>query len=147
MKQFKFPIALAVLALLTLAAVPRPRPVTEPKRWVALLTQSGTNVPTATVLENTLSGNVTFYRGGEGVYGIGLDGEFTATKTWVMVGQPLDSDVNNGTPDLIIRWRVLSPNDVTIFTSRQEDFDNPLSLYNGADGLLNNTPIEIRVYP
>jgi len=148
----KLIVVLLALCVVISAAYSRPapkpasRPITESKRWVALLTQSGTSVPTAVVLENTLSGNVVFYRGGAGVYGLDLDGEFTENKTWVMIGQPIDTDVNNGTPDLIVRWRVLSPNEVQVLTSRQEDFDNPLSLYNGRDGLLNNTPIEIRVF-
>lgn len=119
------------------------------KKLVALISQVGTAIPTMQILENTFLGNFTFHRGGEGVYGLESDNsyeEFTANKTWVIIGQLLDQDINNGTPDLIIRWRVLSPDTVQIFTSRQEDLDTPQVIYNGRDGLLNNTPIEIRVY-
>ena len=52
------------------------------KVYTALLTQTGTNAPTATVLENTLGGAVTWTRNSAGVfYGTLSAGLFTANKT------------------------------------------------------------------
>src|SRR5688572_16305439 len=51
------------------------------KVYVALLTQTGTSAPVATVLENTLGGTVVWARGGTGEYTGTLAGAFTADKT------------------------------------------------------------------
>jgi len=49
--------------------------------YVALLTQSGTSAPVATVLENTLGGTPVWSRFGVGAYYVTLVGSFTANKT------------------------------------------------------------------
>ena len=51
------------------------------KVYTALLTQTGTNAPTATVLENTLGGTVVWTRTGVGIYNATLSGAFTTSKT------------------------------------------------------------------
>ena len=51
------------------------------KVYTALLTQSGTNAPVATVLENTLGGTVVWSRLGEGEYFGTLIGAFNENKT------------------------------------------------------------------
>jgi len=51
------------------------------KRYKALLTQTGTNAPVATVLENTLGGTVVWTRTGAGVYVGTLASAFTVEKT------------------------------------------------------------------
>lgn len=51
-----------------------------PKKYVALLTQDGTDAPVATILENTLSGVPEWSRGSEGNYKLTLDGEFVDGK-------------------------------------------------------------------
>ena len=51
------------------------------KVYTALLTQSGTNAPTATVLENTLGGTVVWSRVDTGMYLATLTGAFTGNKT------------------------------------------------------------------
>lgn len=50
--------------------------------YVALLTQSGTDAPVATVLENTLGGTVVWTRNDVGDYTGTLAGVFTVNKTW-----------------------------------------------------------------
>ena len=50
--------------------------------YTALLTQSGTDAPVATVLENTLGGTVVWTRDGEGLYTATLSDAFTANKTF-----------------------------------------------------------------
>jgi hypothetical protein len=52
-----------------------------PKVYRALLTQTGTDAPTATVLENTLGGTVVWTRDNPGRYDATLAGAFTENKT------------------------------------------------------------------
>lgn len=59
--------------------------------YTALLSQSDTDAPTATVLENTLGGTVVWTRDEEGVYIGTLAGAFTAEKTWCSVTGDGDS--------------------------------------------------------
>ena len=50
--------------------------------YTALLSQSGTDAPVATVLQNTLGGTVVWVRTDVGRYSATLSGVFTANKTW-----------------------------------------------------------------
>jgi hypothetical protein len=76
---FQFPDQAGTLALTTDIPTPAYRVYT------AILTQSGTNAPVATVLENTLGGTVTFEYTGPGLYNAVLAGEFTINKTIAML--------------------------------------------------------------
>ncbi len=60
-------------------------PTVTPKIYEALLNQSGTDVPTATELYNTL-GDITFSRNQAGDYVIQSSALFTANKTHIIVG-------------------------------------------------------------
>lgn len=51
------------------------------KVYTALLTQTGTAAPVATVLENTLGGTPVWTRGGNGTFTITLSGAFPVDKT------------------------------------------------------------------
>ena len=51
------------------------------KVYTALVTQSGTNAPTATVLENTLGGTPTWAFSSAGTFTLTLTGAFTNNKT------------------------------------------------------------------
>jgi hypothetical protein len=53
------------------------------KVYTATLYQNGITAPVATVLQNTLGGNVTWQRDGAGNYGASSSGLFTAGKTTV----------------------------------------------------------------
>lgn len=53
------------------------------KVYTALLTQSGTDAPVATVLENTLGGTVVWTRQSAGIYNATLVGAFTENKTYI----------------------------------------------------------------
>ena len=55
------------------------------KVYTALLTQSGTDAPVATVLENTLGVTPTFIYDEVGNYKIALNGGFTEEKTWQVI--------------------------------------------------------------
>ncbi len=99
------------------------------KKYIALLNQTGTNDPTATVLENTLSSVITWTRSALGEYEGTLTAEFTDNKTFVLI-----TITQNG----------------QVLASRKTD--NIVQVYtftsNGTatDGYLTNASIEIRVY-
>ena len=96
------------------------------KEYVALLTQTGTNAPVATVLDNTLGGTVAWSRNTFGNYSGTLTGAFTVNKTVGYVqtntaSRPLSFNSN------------ASANTIEIST-------------NGPDDILNNATIVVRVY-
>lgn len=100
------------------------------KVYTALLTQTGTDAPVATVLENTI-GNIIWTRSNTGVYQATLLDAFTNNKTFLLMGTiPY---INN--PAYF--FSRTNSNICTIQTS----VNNIIS-----DGLLTNTSIEIRVY-
>ena len=105
------------------------------KVYTALLTQTSNNAPVATVLENTLGGTPTFTYIGIGGYEMTLNGSFNSSKTWVVGGS---ADVNAGGGDFAtLDIRRLNDNIISLRT--YDDFT-------GADNMLVNTSIEIRVY-
>lgn len=61
-------------------------------KYVALLSQSGTSAPTATVLENTLGGTVVWSRDEVGSYAATLSGAFTENKTWCTANAGWEQD-------------------------------------------------------
>lgn len=97
------------------------------KKYVALLTQSGTNAPVATVLENTLGGTVVWTRSTDGIYHGTLSGVFTASKTATLITNV--------------------PNVATIVTGGRSSSDVVVVNTDGVDGTLSSATIEIRVYP
>lgn len=107
------------------------------KVYTALLTQTTTDAPVATVLENTLSAAIVWTRASEGVYEGTLTGEFVDGKTVVIALTPHMLGLSPTGESLVFRSSV---NAVQI----QSYSDRFLTL---ADELLENFPIEIRVYP
>lgn len=105
------------------------------KVYTALLTQTGTDAPVATVLENTI-GDIWFTYNDVGVYNINSDGLFTDNKTFVNIS-PTVQDAGN------------SISQTVQFVGGSESTINTLVIQTvgaGQDGIPNNTPIEIRVY-
>lgn len=108
----------------------------EPKYKVysALLTQQGTNAPVATVLENTLGGEVVWSRVSVGSYVATLTGAFIENKTYINIGQNVTFGIGTG---------IINTTENTLNTIRV----NSSSDFSGySDDILTNTPIEIRVY-
>ena len=107
-----------------------PRPY---KVYTALLTQSGTNAPVATVLENTLGGDVVWSREEVGTYTGVLNGAFIQDKTF-----------------LYSKNKVYSSDDSTEYSLSDSDINKAYvtTTVAGAleDGVMLRTPIEIRVY-
>ena len=103
------------------------------KKYKALLSQSGTSAPTVHILENTLSGAPVWSYSSNGVYNATLSNEFTLNKTSVKLGQYHDSLISH----VIISTSVISVN------SQDLSGGTP----SASNGLLDNTVIEIEVYP
>jgi hypothetical protein len=103
------------------------------KKYIALLTQSSTNDPVATVLENSI-GDVVWTRDTAGTYLATLSGAFPLEKTalWVPCAANTFRELYNnedGTPSGML----------VLITS--PDNSGP------QDGQLYYTPVEIIVYP
>lgn len=103
------------------------------KKYVALISQTGTSNPTVTVLENTLSGAISWARTATGTYVGTLTGEFGVSQTWC------NSSVSDqsGTASVVTLSRT-NDNAVTLRT-----LDNTFAVQD----VFTNLSIEIRVYP
>lgn len=104
------------------------------KVYTALLSQSGTSAPTATVLENTLGGSIVWTRNNIGQYVGTLTGAFTDQKTIIFV--------NRSNPAATAFDTNMAANVININTVGYTTFSN--SAY--VDGQTNSASIEIRVY-
>ena len=104
--------------------------------YTALLTQSGTDAPVATVLENTLGGAVVWTRDTDGTYVGTATGLLTANKTAVLIsnGNSIDDVVSAG------EW---TAGDAIFITTAL--FLTPVFV--ATDSRLIKATIEIRVYP
>lgn len=103
-------------------------------KYVAMLTQTGTDAPTATVLENTLGGTVVWSYSDAGVYIATLSGVFTESKTYCIAG-------NNTSGFLIFGKSVELPGENSLLLQTNASDGTP------ANDSLYQTAIEIRVYP
>ena len=103
--------------------------------YTALLSQSGTSAPTATVLQNTLSGSITWTRSEAGFYVGALTSGFTLNKTWLSVTIDKQNQADSETY-AYLGW---SGSDEVIL--RIEDSSHTLV------DQFNRASIEIRVYP
>lgn len=102
------------------------------KKYVALLTQEGTDAPVSTVLENTI-GEVVFQRVNNGDYLISSD-EFVEGKTTISINNHFMGDNKSA--------QFLQTNDYQLYeliTFNSDDLTH-------VDGVLNDTLLEIRVY-
>jgi len=106
------------------------------KKYIALISQTGTADPTAIELENTL-GFITLSRTFPGIYTIdNVDNLFTIDKTWIVTGSACNGCGGSGTMALVnTRW--VSDTQINLYTS------DDLTL---ADDILDKMAIEIRVY-
>jgi hypothetical protein len=106
------------------------------KVYTALLTQTGTNAPVATVLENTLGTTITWTRQSPGNYNATLaEGVWNNTKTVTF-----STLGNNGGVGIIISLYVNNNNNNIKLYSFVPSSEQNL------DGVLSNNTIEIRVY-
>lgn len=105
------------------------------KTYAAFITQSGTNAPTATVLENTLGATPVWARTGVGVYTATTVGYFTVNKTVPNNNPELYVDSVTGNKITAVRT---SANVITVTTTNSSDV--------ATDGVLTNRYIQIVVY-
>ena len=119
------------------------------KVYSALLTQSGTNDPVATVLENTLGGTVVWTRESLGKYVGTLLNAFPTNKTTVN-----DSSGNSGGDYYSVSWYDYSGGITTGIHILDQDrievvnFNSPASDMDFTDGIIDNrVAINIKVYP
>lgn len=110
-----------------------PNPWLKYKVYTALISQSGTSDPTATILDNTI-GSIVWTRVSDGFYRGTLSGAFTTDKTWPMINTNIFAKTE-GQAKFVLAG---TQNYVEIYTS-----DTTGAL---ADDRLNGTSIEIRVY-
>lgn len=99
------------------------------KKYVALLTQSGTSAPTATVGENNI-GAIVWSRAGAGVYDATLAGAFPNNKCYGFATPTVETG--------FLRFERQNDNVMRFYV------DNSSAA--ATDDALANTPIEIRVY-
>lgn len=105
--------------------------------YVALLTQTGTNDPTATVLQNTTGQTLTWTRDGAGYYIITSETTlFTENKTTVEIGPSQIARVTFATV-------LTDTENIMIINYKQDDTTKMLTAID--DLLLNNT-ITIKTY-
>jgi hypothetical protein len=99
------------------------------KKYVALLNQTGTNDPTAYVLENTLSSGIVWTRDATGEYLGTVTGEFTENKTVAFLTITDNGEAMAGRKNI---------NTIAVYTYNSSGA--------ATDGKLTNSSIEIRVY-
>lgn len=107
------------------------------KSYIALLTQTSTNAPTAIVLQNTLGVTVTYGYTATGVYSIELGTAYASGKVGIFIS-PFGNS-NNYALSSTIGFQY---DGTTGYILRTFDSTGALS-----DKGLGNTMIEIRVYP
>jgi hypothetical protein len=100
--------------------------------YVALLNQTGTTAPVATVSHNTFSSSIVWTRTSSGKYRGTLTGAFPANKTIITLGS-----FNKSWGEDVIAFRV-DNNTIAVESGTGVDFIN--------DGVLTNLPIDIKVY-
>lgn len=103
------------------------------KLYQAVISQTGTDAPTAQVLQNTLGGTLVFARGDVGVYSATLAGAFPAFTTAIIPGAVSFEDLQS------TEFRRVSDNEIGISTF---DIINP-AVPTSADSLLTNAFLQI----
>lgn len=104
------------------------------KVYRALVTQTSTSAPTATVLENSLGGTVVWARSSTGTYTATLTGAFTSAKTFIM--QPGETGTIAAIKNVLASRT--SDNVVTVTAGSGGTLE---------DAVLSTYPITILVYP
>jgi hypothetical protein len=110
-----------------------------PNNWDGVFLTYDTGAPVVTVLENTL-GNIWFSYGTLGEYGCNSNNLFPFDKTFINVGSVGSVDYSTSGDLPIVQISILSSNSFTI----QNTVQGTGTIRE--DGMLWNTPLEIRLY-
>ena len=115
-----------------------------PKVYRALLTQSETSAPVATVLENTLGGEITWSRQGTSIYRANSAGLFAANKTFVYCATLGNANSYFGAyiTNLDVNYV-----EIQVITLHIDEAPGNMSFLTGDEDNLHNYPIEVLVYP
>ena len=101
--------------------------------YTALITQTGTDAPVATVLQNTTGGTIVWTRNSTGRYVATISGAtYTTDKTTVLV-------TSGGNNDNILRPRITATTAIDWYNI--DSSDNAVS-----DTIAETTTVEIRIY-
>lgn len=106
----------------------------------ALMNQSGTNAPVATVLENSI-GSIVWARTVAGIYTATLAGAFPASKTFTTITSSRGINQDDAGLYSIVRTSA------NVLTLQVVFFDPGGGSANLSDNLMTDTPLEILVYP
>lgn len=123
--------------------VPTQQWVPSPKVYRALLTQTGTDAPVATVLENTLGGAVVWSRTTDGIYAGTLAGAFPVASTMATMITFTSDDPSVSLSVFAINAN--TGNDINIASYSVPT--DPAGPGTNVDNLLVNNPVTILVYP
>lgn len=115
------------------------------KQYVALLTQTGTAAPVATVLSNTLGGTVVWARTSTGLYTATLSGAFASGKTLMFTGTS-DAQFNAASGSLFSVYQTQRTSN-NVISLMSYNVDPVAPSFNVADTLLLATEFTITVYP
>ena len=108
----------------------------EPNNWGTANLQYNLGAPVVTVLENTI-GNIWFTYHGVGYYDINKDSNFEQNKTFVILTNNLSGNVGIIGQNMALGFECYGDNVIQLTTAVDNAYEN---------GVLFNTPIEIRVY-
>jgi hypothetical protein len=110
--------------------------------YTALVSQSGTSAPTATVLQNTTGGTIAFARTASGTYTTTISGaSFTANKTTFVLYPGAAPAV---TTRIYYAYPVYTSTSVITFETRAADGFNGTG--GDIDGLMTAAIVEIKIY-
>lgn len=112
-------------------------PAVRVKKYVALLTQSGTSAPVATVLENTLSGTPVWSRGSTGQYVLTLASEFPAGKVLASIKTTRTTHFLWIEPGYKVQYLEFKRNNVNSLSLSCQDIPDV------SDGAASATPIDL----
>ena len=118
------------------------------KVYTALLSQTGTDAPVATVLENTLGYDIVWSRLNAGGY-LATATEFTiedVNKFYCKIGNRLPSGASTNLVSYIVEASNLPVGSSSSFEVFTKTILNSTGVVTIGDNILEFTPIEIRVY-
>ena len=106
------------------------------KKYIASLTQSGSNAPVAVINENTLSAAPVWTRAGVGTYILTLAGAFPSGKVRVFMGNEV------GSGGIFFNFiTLINSNSIGLITR------DPATSFTPGDDFLEKTSIKIFIYP
>ncbi len=112
---------------------------TEPKVYVALLTQSGTDAPVATVLKNTLGGTIVWTRDSAGIYFGTLVGAFAGNVLFYIPELQVGLGADEGGLNSKVDINKVDDDTIRIYTTNSSGTTD--------DAIGNSTSLKIEVYP